>query len=366
MSRVPLKILEKIQETADTCSLRLAVPDGLRAAFAYEAGQYLHIGAELEGETVERSYSLSSTPAGDPYLQITVKRIDGGRLSPLLVDSVQPGDVVQASQPQGRFFKPQDTAQHYLLFAAGSGITPIYSILKRVLADTAQNHVTLIYGSRTVEDIIFRAELEALCQSASQRLHVVHVLSRETGEWPGAKGRVTAALLHQSLAGWAPVGALPEIAYMCGPVDFMDGVTTALLARGLKPDRIRRESYDVADAAALDIIGGPTRVIAAPQEDAEPHDCERLEIMITGENLHVTPNPNETILAAIIRAGGEAPFSCQEGTCLSCMCRVEKGAVRMKEPEEGLLDEADMQSGVALACISLPLTREVRISFDDV
>ena len=366
MSRVALQILEKISETADTCSLRLAVPDGLRTAFQYEAGQYLHIGLELEGETIERSYSLSSTPAADPYLQITVKRIDGGRISPLLVDSVKPGDVLHASQPQGRFFKPHADPQHYLLFAAGSGITPIYSILKHVLTGSLSHQVTLIYGSRTVEDIIFRAELEDLQRREPQRLRVVHVLSRENGDWSGTKGRITADLLHRSLGAWAPAGHLPEIAYMCGPVSFMDGVAEALLARGLSLDRIRRESYDVADAAALDIMGSPTRVITAPGEEIEPATCMELDVVITGDHFHITPSPHETILAAIVRAGGDAPFSCQEGTCLSCMCRLEKGAVRMKEPDEGLLDESDMNDGVVLACISLPLTHTIKISFDNV
>lgn len=366
MTRVPLEVLERIPETDDACSLRLAVPPGLQSAFRYEAGQYLHVGVDVAGEIVERSYSLSSTPLVDPFLQITIKRIEGGRLSPVLVNSIKPGDVLQTSQPQGRFFKPAEEALHYLLFAAGSGITPIYSILKRVLTAELPHRATIIYGNKTLDDAIFSAELDVLQRQKPERVHVVHVLSRESAEWQGARGRITADLLRQRLDEWAPESDLTEIAYMCGPTSFMDGVAEGLVSRGLPPDRIRRESYDVAEAAALDIAGGPTRIISAPNEEIEPAVCESFDVMIGGQSLRVAPVPNETVLAAIIRSGGDAPFSCQEGTCLSCMCRVEKGAVRMKEPQEGLLDEDDMEGGVALACISLPLTRTLKINFDDV
>ena len=371
MGRLSLVVAEKIIETADTCSLRLKLPEDAAEPFDYQPGQFVHVRGTVNGAEVERSYSISSTPALDPYLQLTIKRIDGGALSPLLVEQVAPGAMVEVSEPQGRFFEaPEDTPHHFLLVGAGSGVTPLYSILRWLLLRGAGHEVTLIYASRHEDGIIFRNALERLIADHPDALRVVHVLTRPSDAWMGERGRLDRARLAEILSAHAPHGNLPEIAYLCGPTAFMDEAATALSERGLADRDIRRESYEVAEAVNASELDDARTVRILPEgadkNDAPSAPCESVTVCIDGEEHDISVEPQETLLSALQRAGVDAPFSCQEGTCLSCMCRVEAGALRMKRHELLGLTPDDLGEGIALACLSRPDSARGKVSFEDV
>ncbi|MCS0495655.1 ferredoxin--NADP reductase [Ancylobacter sp. MQZ15Z-1] len=371
MARYNLVVVEKIHEADDTCSLRFELPAEVADDFAYSPGQFVHVRAVVDGAPVERSYSLSSAPQVDPHFQLTIKRVESGALSPFLVEQVQRGDRLEVSEPQGRFFDENaGPARHYLLFAAGSGISPLYSILKWLLGRERGDRVTLVYASRCESGIIFRAELDALAAAHGERLRLVHVLSRPAPGWTGESGRLVADAIER-LLGPRDAGGLPEIAYLCGPEAFMASVAEALEQRGLAPRDIRRESFATAEAVSADALDDETTVRILPEGTAEDTPVAaapqtELTVAIDGEEHSIVPQPGETILAALQRAEIDAPFSCQEGTCLSCMCRVEQGAVRMRRHELIGLTPEDLGEGIALACLSKAEGTRVRVSFEDV
>ncbi|ACK86431.1 ferredoxin--NADP reductase [Methylorubrum extorquens] len=369
MNRTSLIVADRIAETEDTCSLRFQIPPELRDSFNYEPGQFVHVRAEIDGVAVERSYSLSSSPASDAFFQLTVKKIDQGVFSTYLVDAVKAGHSLELSRPQGRFFRPEEKPHHYLLIGVGSGVTPLFSILKWLLARSSEDQVTLLYGSRREEAIIFRNEIDALSARYGSRLRVVHVLSQAGQGWNGLRGRIDRALITGRLREFAPEGELPEVAYLCGPGPFMDAVTEGLVERGFDPSAIHRESFAVATDDSLDLESVPSvRIGPESAGDAldRPAPCERLVAVLEGAETDIEMEAGESILQAVLRAGLDVPFSCKEGTCLSCMCRVEAGAVQMKDMTEEGLTLDDLGAGIALACMARPDASHVRLSFDDV
>lgn len=365
-----LVVSEKIIEADETCSLRLSVPPSSANAFCYLPGQFVHARSLIDGEHVERAYSLSSAPGVDSYFQLTVKRIAGGKLSPILVDQISVGDAIEVSVPQGRFFDAEDhDPRHYLLVAAGSGVTPLFSVLKWLLVHRPESRMALIFASRRQSSVIFRAQLEELVAKYPDRLRVIHVLTQPTDDWSGERGRLDQERLTQILATHVPRDDLPERAYLCGPESFMDEAAEALRRRGLDAADIRRESFVVADAISATELDLETTVRILP-EDAEkeptPQTCEKLIVHIDGDRHEISVDPEETILAALLRSEIDAPFSCQEGTCLSCMCKVQDGAVRMRSHELIGLRPEDLGTSVALACLSRPDSLRVEVSFEDV
>lgn len=371
MARHSLMVVDKIREADDTCSLRLQVPPDAPDAFTYRPAQFVHVRGMVDGRPVERSYSLSSAPGVDGHFQLTIKKVEGGALSPFLVEHVQNGDRLEITEPQGRFFaEDAGGPRHYLLFAAGSGISPLFSILKWLLARDRGDSITLVYASRCETGIIFRSELDTLALAHPGRLRLIHVLSRPSASWSGEAGRLDAERIGRLLAG-RDGAALPEIAYLCGPDAFMSLVAAALAQRGLDPRDIRHESFVTADAVCADTLDDATTVRILPAgapDDTSVVDSAQTEltVQIDGEERVIAPLAGETILAALQREEIDAPFSCQEGTCLSCMCRVEQGAVRMRRHELIGLTPEDLGEGIALACLSRVEGLRARVSFEDV
>jgi ferredoxin-NADP reductase len=369
MSRLSLVVREKRKEADDTYSLRLGIPEESAEAFRYQPGQFVNIRALVDEQVVERSYSLSSSPEVDAYFQITVKRIENGVLSPVIADMIAVGHELEVSTPQGRFYEGADDApRHYLLFGAGSGVTPLFSILKWVLARNQGDRVTLVFGSRRESSIIFERELKQFETKYAGRLRTIHVLSQPTESWNGERGRIDRAKLLRLLDQSVRDRNLPETAYLCGPAAFMEECGAALRELGLDPGDIHRESFAVGEAVSAAELDDATTVRIEPESGTAgpPAPCETLTVVIDGEETEIVLELNETILAGVLRHGLDAPFSCQEGTCLSCMCRVEEGAVRMKHYDLIGLSEDDLGKGIALACLSRPDSSNVRLSFEDV
>jgi ferredoxin-NADP reductase len=358
MTTYPLKVIRRRQETDDTASLWLEVPADLRTAFAYRTGQFIAVEEDIAGDSVARQYSLASVPGLDRELQITVKKIPGGRMSTWLVDTVQKGDILEVAAPRGRLYTPADEPRHYVLLAAGSGIVPLYAIARHAASQGAGHRVTLAYGNRTPAAIILRPEVDALPASG---IHVEHVLSRPPDGWDGEAGHVDPAYLAARWDTWTSDGPPPSV-FLCGPEDFMTAAEEYLAGRGIAIDDIRKESFDLV---LNDDDGEPDLLVPEDCEEA-PAACARLTAVIGGEHLEVTPADGEPLLSALLRVSDEVPYSCQEGTCSSCIVKLAEGQVRIRPGVLQTLRPADLKDGLILACLSRARTASVHIDFDDI
>ncbi|AIS11294.1 oxidoreductase [Pseudomonas chlororaphis subsp. aurantiaca] len=337
-----LKVAAIERETDDAVTIHLKQP--LLRKVRYSAGQYLTLEVDVDGAKGCRAYSISSTPGLDKTLSITVKRVAGGKVSNRLVQELSAGDAVQTLGTHGRFtFAPQPgRGRHLVLLAAGSGITPIFSILKSALHFEPDSQVSLIYGNRNQQSVIFRDKLDQLRQTFGERLQLVHVLSRP--DTPGAQeGRLTRERVMDIL------GALPgpqaREYYSCGPSGMMDEVTAALEALGIAPERVHQERFTPAKAP---VVGGDT--------------AKRVELLMQGQAYSFTVTPGQTLLDAALASGVQPPFSCRSGFCTACVCTRLTGQVRMREDHGLSADE--LNRGQALLCVGYPLTDDVRLQVD--
>jgi 3-ketosteroid 9alpha-monooxygenase subunit B len=329
-------VAEVIRETGDASSLVLDVPPSLAATFAYRPGQFITVRVPSDQTgSVARCYSLCSSPhAGNPFA-ITVKRTAGGYASNWILDNVTAGTVLDLLPPAGTF-SPRSLDGDFLLFAAGSGITPVISIVKSVLA-AGRGRVALVYANRDERSVIFSGELRGLAASAGGRLVVTHWLDSLQGH-PSAAGL---AALARPYAAWEP--------YICGPDPYLTVVRAALGQLGVPAKRVRAERFlslaenpfeetrnDGGMAATLIVeLEGVTRVLPWP--------------------------PGTRMLDVLIAAGLEAPYSCRQGVCGACACQLTAGEVEMAHNQ--VLAESDLADGYVLACQSVPLTADVRITY---
>jgi ferredoxin-NADP reductase len=358
MTTYPLPVAKRRQETEDTASFWLDVPGDLRTAFSYRTGQFVTIEEDIGGETIARQYSLASVPDLDDRMQITVKRIPGGRMSTWLVDEVAEGDILEVQAPRGRLYTPADEPRHYLLLAAGSGIVPLLAIARHCISQGSGQRVTLAYGNRTPGSIILREDVDALTSSG---VAIEHVLSRPPADWAGRHGHVDPAYLAERWDDWITAGA-PLSAFLCGPDSFMSAAEEFLTGHGLDLRDIRKESFDLV----LNDDDSEPDLLVPDGDDGEPVDCKILTAVIGGEEISVTPEPGEPLLAALLRVSDEVPYSCQEGTCSSCIVKLHKGQVRIRPGVLQTLRPADLEEGLILACLSRARTESVHIDFDDI
>lgn len=334
----PLPVRRVVRETADASSFVFDVPAHLRDVFAYEAGQFLTFRVQVDGETHLRCYSMSSSPAVDDELQVTVKRVPGGVVSNWMNDTLAPGDVVQATRPAGVFcLGPGD--RDLVAFSAGSGITPVFSLLKTALATTSRQ-VRLLYANRDRDAVIFGADLDALVEEHPGRIEVVHHLDVE-------KGFVDAAAL----------GPLVEAArdadvYICGPDPFMDIVETSLVGEGVEAARIHIERFT------------PATQLPAPEPaevDATGADATRITVELDGHSDTVDHRPGTTILQAARQMGLAPPFSCESGSCATCMAKLVEGEATMSV--NNALTDDEVADGWVLTCQAVPATTAVHIVY---
>lgn len=350
----PLTIRECRRETADTVSIAFDVPADLADRFRFVQGQYLTLKARIGDEEIRRSYSICSG-VGEGELRVAVKKVDGGLFSTHANQSLAPGSVLEVMTPMGRFHTPVDpnAARTYVAFAAGSGITPVMSILKTVLAQEPKSRFVLVYGNRTVSSIIFREELEDLKNRYIGRLVIHHVLSREPEEAGLLGGRIGAALVRELCAG--PLKAEDiDAAFLCGPQPMVEEVRDALAACGTLPANIHVELFGTTTAARPTV-----KKVAADH----PTDAATIAILQDGKRKEFTlPYDGDSILEAAHRHGADLPYSCKSGVCCTCRAKVREGKVEMAENYS--LEPWEIEAGYVLTCQSRPLTERVVIDFD--
>ncbi len=342
-----LRVRAVVDETHDAKSLLLDVPADLADAFRYRSGQFLTLRLPLQGRHVPRCYSMSSTPAVDDTLRVTVKRVNGGGGSNWICDQVKAGDMLEVMPPAG-VFTPRTLEGDFLLFAGGSGVTPVFSILRAVLA-SGSGRICLIYANRDERSVIFREQISALAAAHPTRLQVIHWLDSVQGIPSVAQLAAMAAPWHQAQA------------FICGPTPFMDAAVAALERADIAPERIHVERFvslpDEAEAAAT---AAATTAADAPADGVEHAE---LEISLDGA-VHVIPcGGNETLLEAAVRAGLNTPNSCQAGMCGSCMCQIVDGKVHLRHND--VLDQKDLAKAWTLSCQAVPMSSRVRIKFPE-
>lgn len=347
---VHLKISKLVSETSDSLSVYFKKP--LFSRLTYKSGQFLTFVFMVNGTETFRSYSLNSAPDIDDHYSITVKRVEGGLLSNYVLDNLKVGQKMVVKKPMGNFvITPQNNnKRHVILFGAGSGITPLYSIAKTILHKELGSKVTLVYGNRNEHSIIFREKLNDLQDYFEGRFHVHHLISRPLNGWAGQVGR----LEHHRISGILDTVKRPELTkteyYICGPDGMMAQVEQGLMESGVSAGSIYKESFgatpqvDTRFNQKLDF--GPQTI--------------RIKVGREYHGLHIPANT--TILNAALQNKLKVPSACCSGVCATCLCKVKNGEVEMVG--EHCLSDKDVKKGYVLACISYPKSQEVLIEVD--
>lgn len=350
-----LKVVDITRETPDAISVHFEHPE--KKTIPYKPGQFLTLILPIEGKELRRSYSLSSGPKEAPRLSITVKRVEGGVMSNYLVDHLQVGQEVKVMEPTGNFCITcaPENQRHVILFGAGSGITPLMSILKSVLEDEPNSRVTLLYGNRDEDSVIFQDKLQELQQQYADRLHVEYIYSQPKHDCEH-RGRMNQSLIIKILERLQLAKLTDAVYFMCGPEGMMAEVRHALDVLHVPAERVHRESFVSSKATAEEAL--PHGVVASTDEDGEI-STQTVTIIYEGAEYAVEVAPDQTILEAALDQDIDLPYSCQAGLCTACRGKCLSGKVHLDE-REGLSD-AEMEEGYVLNCVGHPLTANVVI-----
>jgi ring-1,2-phenylacetyl-CoA epoxidase subunit PaaE len=350
-----LKIADIARETPEAVAIAFEIPDELKETFAFRPGQYLTLAADIDGEEARRSYSICSAP-GEATLRVGVKKVADGRFSSFVNDRLSIGDTIRVMPPEGRFTSLAGERHDYVLIAAGSGITPMLSIARTVLAHEPDSAITLIYGNRTTETIMFREELEDLKDRYMRRFSLVHLLSRETQDVALFNGRIDGARIRE-LSSRGLIDVLDaDGVFLCGPGEMIDDVSSTLKELGVDEDRIRFERFTPSGDAPK---ARPRSVEA--QKVAETG--VRVEVIVDGvRRSFAMGEADATVLDAAHRAGLELPYSCAGGMCCTCRCRVAEGQSEMAVNYS--LQPWEVEAGFTLACQTRPTSQKLVLDFD--
>lgn len=338
-------------ETDEAVSLTFEVPEDLRSTFTHVPGQHLVLRATIDGEEVRRSYSICTPPDGR-QLRVGVKRIPGGAFSTFATTALADGDTVEVMAPIGEFcWRPDPGAANtYVFLAAGSGITPVLSMLSAILEVEANSRCTLVYGNRSVGSIMFLEDLEALKDRYPERLQLIHTLSRERSDVPLFEGRIDEAKVRLLASTLVPVDAV-DAWFLCGPLDMVETVTATLADLGVDPASVHHELfYD-------------QRIEALPQPAADAAGMVTVSVTLDGRTSSVLVDPAGPSLLDYARSvRPEVPFACKGGMCASCKCLVTGGRAVMDK--NYALTEAEVAEGYVLSCQAHPAPGTTTLTVD--
>jgi ring-1,2-phenylacetyl-CoA epoxidase subunit PaaE len=339
--------------TDDSVAITFAVPEELRDDYDFTQGQHLTIRTELAGDDVRRNYSICS-PAGSGVLRIAVKRLPGGAFSEHALETLQKGDVLDVMTPTGRFFTELDPAQqkHYVCVAAGSGITPVLSIVGTTLATEPRSSVTLLYGNRTHKSVMFLEELEDLKDTYPDRFQLLHVLSREPQEVELFSGRLDVERMKRFLVSVVPPEAVDEW-FLCGPFEMVSDLRRLLVAEGVGKRHVHAEIFHVESKP-------PVRRTSVEAPEGEGATVTvTLDGRTSSFNL---PTDGPAVLDAVLQVRADAPFACKGGVCGTCRARLVEGTVEMDT--NWALEPDEVDKGYVLTCQSHPTSEVVRLDYD--
>ena len=352
-----LSIADRREETRDSVSIAFAIPPELRANYSFHQGQNLTLKAEINGEEVRRSYSICSG-VDDGELRVAIKRVAGGIFSNYANDQLQVGTSIEVMEPTGHFYTEIDPEREgrYLMVAAGSGITPILSQVKTILAQEPKSNITLLYGNRATGSTMFKDQLEDLKNAQMGRLNLIFVFSREQQDIDLYNGHIDAEKCQALFSRWIYVQNLTA-AFICGPQQMTETVSEELIKAGTPKERVHFELFGTkADGAKQ-----------AQRADAAKRETHISEIEVIRDGHRRTfelAQNSQNLLDAGNEHGAELPFSCKAGVCSTCKCKVLEGEVEL-DVSIGL-EDYEVKAGYVLSCQSYPLTDRVVLDFDEV
>jgi len=358
-----LTIEDVRRETADCVSIAFAVPEELKEEFSFHQGQNVTVRVTINGQEVRRSYSICSSPL-DGELRIAVKKVQSGVFSTYANEQLQKGHTLEVLPPTGKFYtelKPGNR-KHYLAFAAGSGITPVLSLIKTTLALEPNSTFTLVYGNRQRQSILFREELEALKNRYIQRLSLHHILSREQMDIPLNQGRIDVRKCEELCGRLIDLQTVDEV-FLCGPGEMIFSVRDWLEQRGVDRKKIHFELFQTqtGEPGAGRELAGKT---ATPtQRAAEKDKMSQVTVRLDGVSQEFQlPYDGGSILDAALMEGADLPFACKGGVCCTCRAKLIEGKVEMEV--NYALEADEVAAGFILTCQSHPRSEKVVIDFD--
>lgn len=342
-----VNIQEVKHETANAVSVLLEIPQHLKNSFNFVAGQYITLQKVINGEEIRRAYSICSAPKSGE-IRVAIKAVENGVFSTYATSKLKAGDEIEVSEPEGRFLLNPQANKNYIGFAAGSGITPILSMVKSVLEEENTSNFTLVYGNKSIADTIFFDELNALKETYSERLNLHFIYSRENVK-NGLRGRIDENVTKYFVKNMYKETSF-DAAFLCGPEQMIEEVSKTLAANKINKENIHFELFttSIDKEAAAEVKEGVTEV----------------KVLLDDEETTFSMQQTDDLLAASLRNNLDAPYSCQGGVCSSCMCKVTEGkAVMVKN---SILTDSEIEEGLVLACQAYPTTPKITIDFDDV
>lgn len=348
----PIK-LKEIRKTTEDCSvLTFDINDELKDTFSFKQGQYLTLKAEINGEEVRRSYSLCSSPLDNEW-QVAVKKIEDGRFSTYANDVLKAGDILEVMAPNGKFYREVDktSSRNYVAFAAGSGITPMHSIIKTHLSEEPNSTFKLFYFNQTIQSIILKEEVEGLKNKFLNRFELYHFLTKEERDAPLFNGRMTTEKMDSITNLLIDINSVDDF-FICGPTEMIFLIRDYLQASGVAEERIHFE-----------LFGTPDAVKKEKKIDVNNSDMSDVSIINNGVKTSFLMNQGgENILDAALRNNADLPFACKGGVCCTCKAKLLEGEIDMEV--NYALEKEEVEQGFILTCQAVPKTKNIIVDFD--
>ncbi|MBX2903939.1 MAG: ferredoxin--NADP reductase [Chitinophagales bacterium] len=354
-----LKVTSVNRETPDSVSVSFEVPASLQNQYQYIPGQYLTLKLSINNEFVNRSYSFCSSPFANEPMTIAVKEVTGGKASTFINRHLKVGDEIEVMEPMGNFHAPlsESNQKHYVLFGGGSGITPVFSILKSVLLKEPNSRITLFYGNRDEQSIIFKEQLQALQIQHATRLNIIHVLN-ETSSTAKYRGLILKDMALQLLRENTNLQFANAEFFICGPVPMMKEVENALNELGIAKQHIHIEYFTAkADEDKTAASVGTTTPSTEPFTGKA-----KVKLIYDGNEVEFEMSEKDTVLNAALDAGFDPPYSCMVAACCTCRAKLLEGNVVMDDRES--LTDSEISKGYVLTCQSHPKTNVVVLNYD--
>ena len=366
-----LTVAQVRPEAAGSVAVTFHIPSALQGLFEFQPGQFLTLRTHLDGQEVRRNYSICSTPKRlqeKQEIEIGVRAVPGGLFSNWAVDHLKAGDTLDVMPPEGRFVSKKPRALHRVGFAAGSGITPILSLMQHSLETQPDAKFSLVYGNRNMASVMFNETLQDLKDRYADRVTLLHILSRQEQSADLLEGRIDAEKVRTLIDTLLPVGSLAEV-FVCGPEGMIDATEQALLAAGVATDRVHSERFGTRspspdsahDAKAAARSQGAQN--SAPTGASPASANVALTLVLDGQTHTLNMTADERVLEVALAAGLDVPYSCKGGVCCTCRAKVLQGSVQMDR--NFTLEKWETDQGFVLSCQARPSSDKLTLSYDE-